>query len=210
MLYFIYIYPPNEGNRELCHLSRVKILNMVAELLAVNVPATVGMIGAVLLTLSLVAALVLNCADKRRKSPGTANGSVAATPAAKAEIVDTRPGHCSILFGTQTGTAERFAKSLKSQLESKYGASTVFDVIDVENYSSEKLATEKLIFFLMATYGDGEPTDNAADFYNWLLEQAKESSMEAPLCEVGIENLKKEYFKSTLAPLNPLISKFIS
>ena len=182
---------------------------MVAELLAVNVPATVGMIGAVLLTLSLIAALVLNCADKRRKSPVTAIGSVAATPAAKAEIVDTRE-HCSILFGTQTGTAERFAKSLKSQLESKYGASTVFDVIDVENYSSEKLATEKLIFFLMATYGDGEPTDNAADFYNWLLEQAKESSMEAPLCEVGIENLQKGYFKSILAPLNPLISKFIS
>lgn len=157
---------------------------MVAELLTVDFPGTLGMIGAVLLALSTVAALVLNWADKRRKSAVTANGSVAATPvAAKAEIVDTRE-HCSILFGTQTGTAERFAKSLKSQLESKYGASTVFDVVDVENYIAENLVKEKLVFFLMATYGDGEPTDNAADFYNWLLAQAKESSMEAPLCEV--------------------------
>jgi NADPH-ferrihemoprotein reductase len=157
---------------------------MVAEQLLSNVPGTVGMIGAVLLTLSLIAALVLNCTDKRQKSTVAVNGSVAATPAAKAEIVDTRE-HCTILFGTQTGTAERFAKSLKSQLESKYGASTVFDVVDVENYNAEeKLAKEKLLFFLMATYGDGEPTDNAADFYNWLIAQAKESSLEAPLCEV--------------------------
>jgi NADPH-ferrihemoprotein reductase len=151
---------------------------MVAELL----PQTVGMIGAVLLIISLLAALVLNWADKRRKSAGAVNGPAASTPA-KADIVDTRE-HCTILFGTQTGTAERFAKSLKSQLESKYGASTVFNVVDVENYVAEKLPKEKLVFFLMATYGDGEPTDNAADFYNWLLAQAKESSMEAPLCEV--------------------------
>jgi NADPH-ferrihemoprotein reductase len=152
---------------------------MVAELLAANLPGTVGMIGAVLLTLSLLAALLLNWADSRRKSAGTANGSLAA----KAEIAENRE-HCSILFGTQTGTAERFAKSLKSQLESKYGASTIFDVVDVENYIAENLAKEKLVFFVMATYGDGEPTDNATDFYNWLLAQAKESSMEAPLCEV--------------------------
>jgi len=156
---------------------------MVAELLTINLPGTVGMIGAVLLTLSLVAALFLNWADSKRKSAVTSNGFAATPGAAKAKTVDNRE-HCSILFGTQTGTAERFAKSLKSQLESKYGASTVFDVVDVENYVAENLAKEKLVFFCMATYGDGEPTDNATDFYNWLLAQAKESSVEAPLCEV--------------------------
>ncbi|GLI60603.1 hypothetical protein VaNZ11_002776 [Volvox africanus] len=80
-----------------------------------------------------------------------------------------------ILYGTQTGTAERFSKQLGNELRSRYGDSTTVDVRDVETYKAEqKLATEKLVLFCMATYGDGEPTDNAAVFYSWLLKEAKE------------------------------------
>jgi hypothetical protein len=43
------------------------------------------------------------------------------------------------------------------------------DVLDLENYSaSDCLAREKLVVLCIATYGDGEPTDNAADFFSWL------------------------------------------
>lgn len=78
-----------------------------------------------------------------------------------------------ILYGTQTGTAERFSKQLSSELKKRYGDSTIIDIMDIENYKAEdRLAKEKLVLFLMATYGDGEPTDNAADFYNWLTSQA--------------------------------------
>lgn len=132
------------------------------------------MIGLLLLGVSLLAALVLNCADKRRKAPSKTPAGARAAGAAGAAAAKAPPGpdtrdRATILFGTQTGTAERFAKSLKSQLESRYGGTTAFDVIDVEHYNTpERLAKEKLVFFLMATYGDGEPTDNAADFYNWL------------------------------------------
>ncbi|GIL91122.1 hypothetical protein Vretimale_9568 [Volvox reticuliferus] len=80
-----------------------------------------------------------------------------------------------ILYGTQTGTAERFSKQLGNELRSRYGDSTIVDVRDVETYKPEqKLATEKLVLFCMATYGDGEPTDNAAVFYSWLLKEAQE------------------------------------
>lgn len=80
-----------------------------------------------------------------------------------------------ILYGTQTGTAERFAKQLGNEIRRKYGDSTLVEVIDIENYKAEsRLPKEKLVLYLMATYGDGEPTDNAADFYNWVCSEVED------------------------------------
>lgn len=98
------------------------------------------------------------------------------TAAAAAPAADTRD-KCTLLFGTQTGTAERFAKSLRAQLEGKYGGSTAFEALDIENYNfAAKLPKEKLVILLMATYGDGDPTDSATDFWAWLSEAAEAGS----------------------------------
>lgn len=88
--------------------------------------------------------------------------------AKQAEAEDSRD-RCVILFGTQTGTAERFAKSLRAQLEGRYGGGTAFEALDVEQYdAASRLPKEKLVLLLMATYGDGDPTDSATEFWGWL------------------------------------------
>ncbi|KAJ1616549.1 hypothetical protein T492DRAFT_1152331 [Pavlovales sp. CCMP2436] len=75
-------------------------------------------------------------------------------------------GRLVILWGSQTGTAEGFAKTLEHEaLERGFEAQHV----DLEDYDVESLAQEPgLVVFLMATHGEGEPTDNAVAFHAWL------------------------------------------
>lgn len=75
-----------------------------------------------------------------------------------------------VLFYSQTGTAEDFATRFGEDA-GNFGFSP--DVVDVESAadSADELANENLIVFFAATYGEGDPPDNAIEFHNWLMEK---------------------------------------
>uniref|UniRef100_A0A8B9X1D8 NADPH--hemoprotein reductase n=2 Tax=Bos mutus grunniens TaxID=30521 RepID=A0A8B9X1D8_BOSMU len=77
-----------------------------------------------------------------------------------------------VFYGSQTGTAEEFANRLSKDAH-RYGMRGM--AADPEEYDLADLSSlpeieKALAIFCMATYGEGDPTDNAQDFYDWLQE----------------------------------------
>ncbi|NNM30810.1 MAG: sulfite reductase subunit alpha, partial [Akkermansiaceae bacterium] len=75
------------------------------------------------------------------------------------------PVPVTILFGSQTGNAEGCAKKMAKVMN---GGRFETEVFDMGQYDSSRLPNEKHLLLITSTYGDGEPPDSAADFYDWL------------------------------------------
>jgi sulfite reductase (NADPH) flavoprotein alpha-component len=71
----------------------------------------------------------------------------------------------TILFGSQTGTAEGLAKKAAKEAGKRGFAATVLDMAQTD---VAKLANEKNLLVITSTYGDGEPPDNAKALHSAL------------------------------------------
>ena len=74
----------------------------------------------------------------------------------------------SVYYGSQTGTSESFAQQIEREGKDK---GFFVHVIDLEDVSVDQILAEERrddevskAVFLVATYGEGEPTDNSAEF----------------------------------------------
>lgn len=99
-----------------------------------------------------------------------------------------------IFYGSQTGTAEEFAARLAKEAN-RYGLPAMtFDPEEVGEWEDlGKMAVEienSLAIFCVATYGEGDPTDNAQDLDNWL----KEGGASLPGLKLVINSLPPKLF----------------
>uniref|UniRef100_A0A8D0GAY8 S-adenosyl-L-methionine-dependent tRNA 4-demethylwyosine synthase TYW1 n=1 Tax=Sphenodon punctatus TaxID=8508 RepID=A0A8D0GAY8_SPHPU len=81
-----------------------------------------------------------------------------------------------IFYGSQTGTAKRFAGILA---EAVVSLNLSVEVINMRDYDPddclvEETTSKNICVFLVATYTDGLPTENAAWFCKWLEEAAND------------------------------------
>lgn len=75
-----------------------------------------------------------------------------------------------VFYGSQTGTAEEFAGRLaKEGLRYKMkGMVADPEECDMEELVNLKNIPNSMAVFCLATYGEGDPTDNATEFFDWL------------------------------------------
>jgi NADPH-ferrihemoprotein reductase len=75
-----------------------------------------------------------------------------------------------VFFGSQSGKSERYANLLARECHAAYGIAAM--VADPDDYDHKHLVdfpANKIMVFIMATYGEGDPTDNANTFNEYLM-----------------------------------------
>ena len=109
-------------------------------------------------------------ADPYGSSLAGANGAAKAGKSRNIiEKLEESDKNCVVFYGSQTGTAEDYASRISKEGHSRFGLRTM--VADLEDYDFDNLDTfpdDKLAVFVLATYGEGEPTDNAVEFYEFM------------------------------------------
>ncbi|KAJ1464469.1 flavoprotein-like protein [Baffinella frigidus] len=171
----------------------------------VRVLPTVGVAAAAAL---VAAAAYLYSARVGRKSGGgfrigTAPARVGASKSSKKEEVKEeapRP-KVDVYFGSQTGTAEEYAKQVQREGDDRGLDVTV---IDLELYDKSRVSSATAVF-LVATYGEGEPTDNGRDFHDWLVSEEDEAVLSnLSFAVFGLGNTQYEHFNSFGKAVPPL------
>lgn len=75
-----------------------------------------------------------------------------------------------MFYGSQTGTGEEFAGRLAKEGIRYQMKGMVADPeeCDMEELLQLKNIENSMAVFCLATYGEGDPTDNAMEFYEWI------------------------------------------
>ncbi|CAI6046054.1 unnamed protein product [Clonostachys chloroleuca] len=111
---------------------------------------------------------------------------------------------CIVLYRSQTGTAEGFAYQLVNEAQTKLGLHRMAASLEDYQFSSlNSVSRERLLVFILASFGEGEPTDNAVDFPNFITDKDESLSglehTERPLknlryASFGLGNNTYQYF----------------
>jgi NADPH-ferrihemoprotein reductase len=100
-----------------------------------------------------------------------------------------------IFWGSQSGTAERFASQLAKECQLRFGLSTM--TADLSDYDAESIALlprSKLAIFILATYGEGDPSDNASGFWEWINKAQDVSLSSLQYVAFGLGNSNYKYY----------------
>jgi NADPH-ferrihemoprotein reductase len=183
-------------------LARVRL----SESMFVMTPDALALASAVILFLSIVALIVLKVlssgkgSSRKVRSDGKEKGDVGGH---ELKVV--------ILYGTQTGTSERFAKEVEEEIVQRYGKVVCVETFDLEIISSDRAEdvllegstgdARVLHLFLQSTYGDGEPTDASSDFVYWARDLADDGRMPdlfraITYCVFGLGNSSYEHYNA--------------
>ncbi|KAL5365781.1 NADPH-cytochrome P450 reductase [Aspergillus floccosus] len=74
-----------------------------------------------------------------------------------------------VFWGSQSGTAEGFANRLARDITQRFSRGALAaDLSDFDPESIAQLPDSVVAIFILSTYGEGDPSDNTAEFWDWV------------------------------------------
>ncbi|KAJ3542940.1 hypothetical protein NM208_g3833 [Fusarium decemcellulare] len=114
-----------------------------------------------------------------------------------------------VFWGSQSGTAEGFAQRLAREVHQRYKLNAV--VADLSDYDAEsitQISSTTTAVFIMSTYGEGDPSDNAQDFVSWTRSAFSVSLGQLKFAAFGCGNSNYRYFNKTIDEVVTSLVKF--
>ncbi|KAJ5156607.1 hypothetical protein N7492_009410 [Penicillium capsulatum] len=100
-----------------------------------------------------------------------------------------------VFWGSQSGTAEGFAHRLARELSVRWGQeSMTADLSDYDPGTIADIPDSKLAIFIVSTYGEGDPSDNTADFWNWINKPGQVSLANLRYSAFGLGNTNYKFY----------------
>jgi NADPH-ferrihemoprotein reductase len=104
-----------------------------------------------------------------------------------------------IFWGSQSGTAESFANRLVRDCRSRFGLDALSaDLSDYDPSSISSIPTSKLAIFVISTYGEGDPSDNATQFLSFLDTNKTVQFPELRYAAFGLGNKKYKFYNKVI------------
>ncbi len=122
--------------------------------------------------------------------PAPASVSPQAVGAAGAPIAK----EATILFGSQTGNAQRLAKKLAQKLE---GQGFQVALSSMSDFKPNNLKKVRNLLLLVSTHGEGEPPDNAVTFYEFLHSKRAPKLEDTKFSVLALGDTSYEFFCQT-------------
>ncbi|KAJ5089601.1 hypothetical protein N7532_008285 [Penicillium argentinense] len=146
--------------------------------------------------------------------PQLKNGGQAGANASKetrniAQKLEETGKNIVVFWGSQSGTAEGFAHRLAREISIRWGQdSMTADLSDYDPISITEIPQSKLALFIVSTYGEGDPSDNTAEFWSWINKAGDISLSNLHYAAFGLGNTNYKFYNRVVDVVVEGLDKF--
>ncbi|GIC84968.1 NADPH--cytochrome P450 reductase [Aspergillus udagawae] len=146
--------------------------------------------------------------------PQLKNGGAAGANANKqtrniAQKMDETGKNIVVFWGSQSGTAEGFAHRLAREVSLRFGQEAMTaDLSDYDPDSVGMIPDSKLAIFILSTYGEGDPSDNTAEFWDWIHKTQNVSLSNLRYVAFGLGNSNYKFYNRVVDVVVEALDRF--